>query len=230
MEDCNLNSSKGISDDQKFDWPANFVIVIGRQFGSGGRTVGKLIAKRLGISYYDTELLSQAAKSLGINPQVFKEMDEKRPSVLKSILQGAYGIADNFHTVPIAGERIYSAQCNVIRDLSKKGSCVIVGRNADFILRGHPGLLSVFLHSPVENRVKRIKKRGDAISEEEALEMAQKHDRRRESFYNYYTGDKKWGVADNYHLCLDTSLLDNETVADIIITVAKNKFRNIDKK
>ena len=207
-----------------------FVIVIGRQFGSGGRTIGKKIAETLGVDYYDTELLSHAAETLGVQAHFFKDYDEKKPSPLRALLQGAYGIADNFHSVPLTGERIYSAQCKIIKDIAKKSSCVIVGRNADFILRGHPGLLSVFLHSPVENRVKRIKKRGDAISEEEALEMAQKHDRRRESFYNYYTGDKKWGVADNYHLCLDTSLLDNETVADIIIAVAKNKFRNIDKK
>lgn len=204
--------------------PERFVIVIGRQFGSGGRTIGKIIADRLGIDYYDTELLKKAAESEGIDPMIFKQHEEKKPSVLKMVLQGAYGIADNFHTLPLSSERIYKIQSKVIQDLSDKGSCVIVGRNADFILRNHPNLLSVFLHSPIQYRVKRIMERREATSAEEAFDMAMKHDRRRESFYNFYTGEKKWGVAENYHLSLDTSLLDNESVADIIIKFAKSKY------
>lgn len=207
------------------DMPDNFVIVIGRQFGSGGRTIGKIIASRLGIDYFDTELLKRAAEKEGMNPEMFKEHDEKKPSVLKVILQGAYGIADNFHTVPLSEERIYRAQSNVIKDLCKKGPCVIVGRNADFVMRRHPNLLSVFLHSPIEQRTRRILERAEALSEDEAMEMARRHDRRRESYYNFFTGEKKWGVADNYHLSLDTSFLDNESVADIIIAMAKEKFR-----
>lgn len=207
-------------------WPQNFVIVIGREFGSGGRTVGKLIAEKLGISYYDTELLSKAAKSLGVSPQIFRDHDEKRPSTfIRTLLQGAYGIADNFHPVPLSGERIYNVQCEVIQDLVKKGSCVIVGRNADFILRDHPHMLSVFLHSPLDHRAQRILKRGEAQDLEEACLLASRHDKRRESYYNYYTGDKRWGVAKNYHLSLDTSLLENDKVAQIIIDTAKMKFK-----
>lgn len=200
------------------------MIVIGRQFGSGGRTIGKLVASKLGIEYYDTRLISKAAQKEGVSPEIFKNHDEKKPSVLKAILQGAYGIADNFHTVPLSGERIYRVQSNLIKDLCKKGSCVIVGRNADFILRNHPKLLSVFLHSPLELRASKIVERGEADTIEEALELAKRHDRRRESYYNFYTGEKKWGVADNYHLSLDTSCLDNESVAEIIISIAKKKF------
>ena len=199
----------------------NFVIVIGRQFGSGGRTIGKLIASKLGIDYYDTELLRKAAESIGVSPQIFHDHDEKKPSVLKAILQGAYGIPDNFHTLPLCGEQVYKTQSKVIKELCKDKSCVIVGRNADFILREHPRLVSVFLHSPIENRVERILKRKEAISEEEALELANNHDRRRESYYNYYTGEKKWGIASNYDLSLDTSLLSNEEIADIIIKYAE---------
>lgn len=203
----------------------NFVIVIGRQFGSGGRTIGKLIANRLGIDYYDSELLTKAAEAEGLSPEIFKDHDERKPSVLKSILQGAYGIADNFHTVPLSGERIYKAQTKVIKDLCKKGSCVIVGRNADFILRNHPNLLSIFLHSPLTQRVKRIMQRKEALTEEEASEMARRHDKRRESYYNFYTGEKKWGEADNYHLSLDTSCMGNEDIVDLIITLAEKKFK-----
>ncbi|MCH5235925.1 MAG: cytidylate kinase-like family protein [Muribaculaceae bacterium] len=204
--------------------PSSFVIVIGREFGSGGRTVGKLISSILGIDYYDTELLNKAAEKEGVNPQVFKEHEEKKPNLLKILLQGSYGIADNFHTVPLSSERIYRLQSKVIQDIAQKGSCVIVGRNADFILRDHKRLLSVFLHSPLEIRAKRIVERGEANNLDDACEIARQHDKRRESFYNFYTGDKKWGVASNYHLSLDTSFLDNETVAEIIIKTAKNKL------
>ena len=203
---------------------SHFVIVIGREFGSGGRTIGKLVASILDVNYYDTELLTKAAETEDVNPQVFKEHEEKKPSLLKTLLQGAYGIADNFHTVPLSSERIYRLQSKVIRDISSKGSCVIVGRNADFILRDHKRLLSVFLHSPIDIRAKRIVERGEAQNMEEACEKARQNDKKRESFYNFYTGEKKWGVASNYHLSLDTSFLENDTVAEIIIKTAKNKF------
>lgn len=188
--------------------------------------MGKIIAERLGISYYDTELLNKAAELEGFDLKIFKDHDEKKPSVLKAILQGAYGIADNFHTVPVSGERTYKVQSKIIKDLCKKGSCVIVGRNADFIMRDHPGLLSVFLHAGIEKRARRIVERKEARTIEEAIEMARQHDKRRESFYNFYTGEKKWGVASNYHLSLDTSFLDNETAADIIISVAEKKNKD----
>ena len=206
--------------------PKDFVIVIGRQFGSGGRTIGKLIAGKLGIAYYDTELLNKAASRLGVCTKIFKDQDEKKPSALHTFLQGAYGIADNFHSVPLTGERIYSAQSRVIKDVCSKGPCVIVGRNADFVMRNHPFLLSVFLHSPLQIRAKHIIDRGEAANEKEACELARQHDKRREAFYNFYTGDKRWGVADNYHVSLDTSGLEADGVADIIISLAKQKFNN----
>lgn len=205
--------------------PSRFVIVIGREFGSGGRTIGRIIANHFGISYYDTELLSNAAKSLGVSEEIFKEHDEKKPSPFRAFLQGAYGIPDNFHAVPLSGERCYSAQSRVIKDICKNESCVIVGRNADYVLRKHPHLLSVFLHSPIEIRAQRILDRNEAQNLQEACEKARQHDKQREAFYNFYTGEKRWGNASNYHLSLDTSTLDNQTVADIIIDVAKKKFK-----
>ncbi|MCH5227089.1 MAG: cytidylate kinase-like family protein [Muribaculaceae bacterium] len=201
-----------------------FVIVIGRQFGSGGRTIGNIVSRRLGINYYDTEILKRAAQKEGLDPDMLSRHEEKKPSILKALLQGAYGIPDNFHTVPISGERVYRIQSKIIKEIGERESCVIVGRNADFVLRDHPRLLSVFLHSPLSNRVERIMSRKEASTRDEAEEMARWHDRRRESYYNFYTGEKKWGVASTYHLCLDTSLLTNEKVADIIIEMAKEKF------
>lgn len=208
----------------------NFVIVIGRQFGSGGRTIGRLVAARLGIDYYDTELLNKAAEAAGLSPEIMKCHEEKKPSILKALLQGAYGIADNFHTVPLSGESVYGIQSKVIKEIASKGSCVIVGRNSDFILRDHPRLLSVFLHCPQEERIKRIMARREAPTEEEALILAMSQDKRREAFYNYFTGDKKWGVASNYHLSLDTSGISYEDVAELIISVAKKRFKTAETR
>lgn len=203
---------------------SKFVIVIGREFGSGGRSIGRLVSQKLGIEYYDSELLNKAAEYEGLDLTILKEHEEKRPSMLKALIQGFYGIPDNFHPIPFSREKIYDLQSKVIRELSQKESCVIVGRNADYILRNHPKLLSVFLHSPIEKRAQRIISRGESKSLEEAIALASMHDKRRESFYNFYTGEKKWGVASNYHLCLDTGSLSNEDVAEIIFETSKKKF------
>lgn len=202
------------------------VIVIGRQFGSGGRRIGKIVAETLGIDYYDTEILSKAANRLGVRRELFSEHDEKRPSLLKSILQGSYGIADNFHNVSLTGVSLYNEQSKVIREICKNGGCVIVGRSADIILSDHPNLFSVFLHSPIERRMVAILKRGDAKTEEEAMDLARKHDRRREDFYNFYKGEKVWGFASNYHLSIDTSRLSAEEVAEIIVKCSKHRVEN----
>lgn len=181
------------------------------------------MSERLGIEYYDSEIIKKSAGKEGLNPEIFRDMEEKKPSMLKALLQGAYGIADNFHATPLSEERVYKMQSKVIKDLCKKGSCVIVGRNADYILRHHPNLISIFLHSPIEKRVERIMKRKEASSETEALDLARKNDKRRESFYNFYTGDKKWGLSDNYHLSIDTSVMDAEGVVNLIISFINGK-------
>lgn len=197
------------------------VIVIGRQFGSGGRRIGKLVAEKLGVAYYDKELLSHAAESLGFSPDIFAAADERRPSTFHTLLQSMYGIADNFHATTIGGERLYEQQSKVIREICAKGPCVIVGRTADYVLRDHPGLVSVFLHAPAQWRAEKIVRRGEAMCCEDAAAMALKFDRKRHDYYNYFTGGR-WGHADNYHLCLDSSKLSENAVAEIIINFAQN--------
>lgn len=198
------------------------VVVIGRQFGSGGRRIGKIVAELLGLAYYDKELLSEAAQSFGIAKEIFAAHDEKRPSPLSALLQGAYGIADNFHDISVGGQNLYREQSKAIRRICLEGPCVIVGRTADYVMRDHPGLVSVFLHAPLEFRVGRITGRGEAGRAETAREMAQRNDRNRESYYNYYTG-RHWGRADNYHLTLDSSTLTDREVAEIIAAYVKAK-------
>lgn len=207
----------------KDNCPDGCVIVIGRQFGSGGRRIGKKVAERLGFGYYDKELLSKAADSLGFSPDIFVAADEKRPSPLRSLLQGVYGIADNFHTTTMSGERLYRAQSDVIKKICSLRSCVIVGRTADYVLRDNPRLASVFLHAPVEHRARMIVDRCDAASIDSAVELARKRDHDRESYYNYFTG-RHWGEASNYHLSLDSSAVCEETLITIITDFASAKF------
>lgn len=199
---------------------SDIVIVIGREFGAGGRRIGQLVAKRLGFAYYDKELLKEASRRLGFAPDLFAACDEKRPSPLSALLQSAYGVAENYSLSPVSKEGIYRAQSDVIRSIAEKENCVIVGRTADYIMRHHPGLLSVFLCAPLEHRAKGIVSRGDAKSEEEAMAKAKKADSEREGYYNYYSG-RKWGKASNYHLCLDTSKLSDEKIADIIVAAVR---------
>ena len=201
------------------------VIVIGRQFGSGGRRIGKLIADRLQCPYYDKELLAKTAESMGYAREIFDLHDEKKPSPFRTLLQGVYGIADNFHDTSMSAEQLYKEQSRMIRELAEKGSCVIVGRTADYVMRHHHGLVSIFLHAPVELRARAIVKRGDSLSEEQAVELANKHDHNREKYYNYYTGGERWGKAYNYHLSIDASSLPDDEIADIIIDYAKKKVR-----
>lgn len=203
----------------------DMIIVIGRQFGSGGRRIGKLVAQKAGIKYYDSELLAKAAEMMGYSRHIFDIHDEKKPSFFRSLLQGTVGVADNFHDVSISGERLYKVQAEVIRRICREGPCVIVGRTADYVMRGHKGLTSVFLHAPIEIRANAILKRGESSDLEEAIEKAKKFDKNRESYYNYYTGSQLWGKAENYSLSLDSSLLDDETAAGIILAFALRRQR-----
>ncbi|MCH5237174.1 MAG: cytidylate kinase-like family protein [Muribaculaceae bacterium] len=208
----------------------NCIIVIGRQFGSGGRRIGRLVAASLGFDYYDSELLSQAAESLGFDKDIFLKHDERKPSTLRTVMQGLYGIADNFHPVSLGGERIYAEQRRIIQEICKDRSCVIVGRTADYILRKHPALFSVFLHSPLEKRAQVVLKRGEAATLKEAMELARTRDKERESYYNYFTGEGKWGKAANYHLSIETSALDDDTIAELILTAVKSRYPHLNNR
>lgn len=193
-----------------------FVIVIGRQYGAGGKGLGKRLAEKLNIPYYDKELLSETAESLGFSKELFLKADEKKPSLFRSFLSFNYGSPSAaFSSYVLSDDNLYRAQSRVIKTIAEKGSCIIVGRTADYVLRDHPGLISVFVHAPIEHRAKTIIDRGEAKSKEEALEKANKLDRSRESYYNFFT-NRNWGHADNYHLSFDSSVLSLETMADLI--------------
>lgn len=200
-----------------------YVIAIGRQFGCGGREIGQLIAKGLGVAYYDKELLSEAAKSSGVNEDFFEAADERSPRFFSSLWSfnlgyntGAYFIGDT----PLSDDSIYRAQSEVMTQLADRGPCVIVGRTANYLLRDHCKVVSVFVHSSIEDRVQRIMSRGDAKTEKEAREKAEKKNKLRAEYYNFYT-DKKWGDAASYDLSIDASLLGTQATAMFIIDFVK---------
>lgn len=205
----------------------DYIIVIGRQFGSGGRKLGKILADRLGIPYYDKELLEEAATQMGFRKELFAGVDERKPSFVRSIINMAYGItASDFSIEGLTDEQIYIQQSEAIRAVIDNGPCIIVGRTADYVARQKPNLFSIFLCADLETRAKRIMERGDCPTIEAAKEFAVKKDKLRESYYNYYTG-RKWGAASNYDLCVNSSHTDIEDIAEMIIYMLdhlKNRF------
>lgn len=195
-----------------------YVITIGRQFGSGGRELGRRLAERLGIKYYDKELLLEAARKAGVNPEFFERSDERFPSFLSGLFSFALGYSSfNLYagSSSISDEQIYKAQSDFIRSLGIETSCVIVGRTADYVLRDHPHLISIFVHAPVEECVRRIMRRGDFDSPDKARSHAAKVNRLRADYYNFYT-DRTWGAAASYNLTVDTSLMTMDELVDFL--------------
>lgn len=196
----------------------NHILVIGRQFGSGGRALGKIAAERMGVKFYDRELLAEASTHFGLDAQLLHEADEKKPSMLRSLIDGGISwMGSSLEGASMGGESLYAMQSKTITMLAQEGGAVFVGRTADYILRHHPLLTSIFLHAPIEIRAQRIVNRGECATLKEAIEKAKKIDHIREGYYNYFTG-RQWGNAHNYHLSVDTTrFADIESCADFII-------------
>ena len=189
----------------------NFVITIGRQFGSGGRDIGRKLSEILSIAYYDKELIDMAAQESGLSSEYFANADEKPPSTLSYglNLMGGFGYGGT-----LTGETIFKYQSDVIKSLAAQGSCVIVGRCADYILRNHPNCINIFLSSSPEDRIARIMAR-EQHGPQKAQELMSKVDKSRACYYNFYT-DKTWGMASSYNLCADTSVLGIDKTVEMI--------------
>ena len=189
------------------------IITIGRQFGSGGREVGKKLAAALGVAYYDKELMAVAAKNSGLCEELFNKADERTTNGLAYAFSMGYSYMGVFtpYADVLSNDRLFLHQSDAIRAIAEKESCVIVGRCADYVLRDEPNCLSFFIHDSTSNRVRRICK-ALSVSEEEAKELMIKTDKSRAEYYNYYT-NKDWGVAASYNFTIDVSVLGvNDTV------------------
>lgn len=189
------------------------IINVGRQFGSGGKLVALALGKKLGIPVYDQELISKAAEQSGFSKELFAKSDEKRNLLALSsfiVDVGRFGSADNY----VSDNQLFVIQSNVIRSIADKGSAIFIGRCADYILRDRP-CLDVFISASDEVRIKRVAERM-CITPEQAESLMQKKDRTRETYYNYFTFGN-WGVASNYDLCVDSSVLGIDGTADMII-------------
>lgn len=187
------------------------IINIGRQFGSGGRAVARVLGEKLGIPVYDHELLSRAAQESGFSRDLFKKSDEKRR---RFSISGFFS-GDNF----VGDEAIFQMQSQTIRNIADQGSAVIIGRCADYVLRDYENVLNVFLTAPMEARIERVCNRMN-VDKQTAREIIAAKDRNRPAYYNYFTFGN-WGVASTYHLCLDSSRLGEEGTAELIIEYAR---------
>lgn len=195
------------------------IINIGRQFGSGGKTVARLLSERLGIPVYDNELIAEAARKSGFSKELFRKSDEKKRWFFLSNVFHT-GTFNSFNDSGIADIDLFRIQSETILQLASEGSAIFVGRASDYVLR-EMDCLDVFICAPADVRKKLVAER-EGISEEEALQLIARRDRGRAAYYNYMTlGD--WGVASNYDLCIDSSVLGFEGTADTIIEFARKK-------
>ena len=195
------------------------IITISREFGSGGRTIGHMVAQKLGIPFYDKDLVDHIALESGFAPKYIEENGEHAPgnSIFSYALthQSIPGVMNGLSTADF----LWNIQCNVILQLAEKGPCVIVGRNADYILKDHPNCLHTYIHADTEFRADRIVRLyGESENSPEA--RLQEKDKRRKLNYHHYTG-RNWGESQNYDICLNSSSLGIEACADIIVSLAQ---------
>lgn len=205
----------------------NIVVTIGRQFGSGGRELGRKLADRMGIRYYDKELLSEAAKRAGVSEEFFAKSDERFPKFLNGVFSFAFGLNPfNYYagSTSISGDSLYRAQSDFIHQLADEASCVIVGRTADYVLRDHQRVVNIFVHAPVDDCVHRIIGRDDDENNaDKARSKAQRINKLRASYYNFYT-DKTWGAAASYDLTIDTSLMPMDQIVEVVVDYINRRF------
>ena len=194
---------------------AKRIITISREFGSGGRFIGEEVEKELGIAYYDKNIISQIAEKSGLSPEYIQENAELSPK--RGLF--AYAFAGRDITGKSVEDLVHEAQRKVILDLAEKEPCVIIGRNADYILKDRDDVLNVFIHGDMPEKIKRIT-RLYKVNEQEAVKMMVDTDKRRGTNYSFYT-DQKWGKASNYTLCLNSSQLGYDRCEKIIIECSK---------
>ena len=209
---------------------SNLIITIGRQSGSGGKEIGQKVAEKLGVKWYDKELLALAAKETGLCEELFQSHDEKpTKSFLYSLVMDSYSFgytSSGYMDMPI-NHKIFLAQFEAIKALADREPCVIVGRCADYALEDYPNRVSIFVTGDDKAKIKRLAERNN-VTEAKAKEIMMKTDKERSSYYNYYSS-KKWGDVRSYDLCVNSSVLGIEGTVDLIIYFANAKLKKNQK-
>lgn len=200
------------------------IINVGRQLGAGGHDIGRLLAQEFEAKYYDRELLDLAARESGFSAEFFAQNDERK-GFLKSLfhLHAPYVGDSNFYTNDFSQEGLFKFQSDAIIKAAEEGSCVFVGRCADYVLRDFKDVVNVFISASMDFRIGQIMARQTHLSREEVRRLIEQGEARRAEYYNYYTG-KKWGYASSYDLCIDSSLLGLQPTAEIIAEFVRKKM------
>ena len=201
------------------------IITIGREYGSGGRQIGKALAERLGISFYDKKIITLAAEKSGLSHEFIENNEQRVRSGLMHTLAASAVYHNGFLSgqyLPLS-ESIFISQAQVIRDIAAKESAVIVGRCADYILEGRENTINVFIHAPMDARIKRIMELHN-IDEAAAIKEITRSDKERGNHYFRYT-DMKWGKAQNYHVCINSALMGVEKTVEMLADLAQIEER-----
>lgn len=204
----------------------HIIINVGRQVCAGGLEIGKLLANEFQAKYYDRELLNLAAKESGFSEEFFKQSDERK-GFFRSFFHLPYlnnwGGGSNFYQNNFSQENLFKFQSDAIIKAAQEGSCVFVGRCADYVLRDFPNVVNVFITAPIESRAQLFMKEKD-VTYEEAIRRIQHVESRRASYYNYYTG-KQWGHAASYDFCIDSAAIGSQETARLIAEFVRKKLK-----
>lgn len=201
----------------------HIIINIGRQLGSGGHDIGRMLALDFQAKYYDRELLNLAAKESGLSEKIFEQNDEKKGFFRGLLNLGSPHVSSGrVYNSGVSQESLFQFQSEAIKKAANEGSCVFVGRCADYVLRNLPNTVSVFVTAAMDYRVQQIMNK-QHLDEDAARKFIEQGESERSTYYNYYTG-KKWGAAESYDLCIDSSVLGLVETEKIIAQFIKKKF------
>ena len=196
------------------------IITIARQYGSGGREIGEIVAKKLGFPIYDKELITDAANKGNLDEGVSKLADESAAnSLLYTLAMGSNVLGTTIHfgyKMPL-NDKLFILQSEIIKEHAKENSCVFIGRCADYVLRDEEKLFRIFIYGDLDHRAERVAKRHPELKSNQIIDVISKTDKRRASYYNFYTGNK-WGKYDNYDIAINSSTLGIEGSADLIVS------------
>lgn len=207
----------------------HIIITIARQYGSGGREIGQRVAELLGIPLYDKELIGEAAARGNLNEEVIKHADESAAnSLLYTLAMGSNVLGTTMHfgyKMPL-NDKLFILQSEAIKEFARQGSCVLIGRCADYVLKDRRYVLRIFIYGELDHRQQRVRERHPDVKSSQLMDIINKTDKRRASYYNFYTGNK-WGKYDNYDMAINSSTLGIEETAQVIYASALKLMETI---